>query len=140
MASAGYAKLVSGWSGFPPQAQSAFAEAQSAAQPFAAWSWGITTAGGTSTRGVSLDLDLARKLQITPACNGFQQPYFIGAGPMRSGGSYKAIYDTPADLNLYRAAIQEPAVWTLTQPVLQGGFEHRGDAEPVRVDAGRGQP
>ena len=29
------------------------------------------------TRGVSLDLDLARKLQITPACNGYQSPFFI---------------------------------------------------------------
>ena len=40
---------------------------------------------------------------------------------MRASGSYKAIYDTPADLNLYRQAIQEPAVWTLSQPVLAGG-------------------
>jgi hypothetical protein len=117
----GYAKLVSNWSGFPPQSVATFAEDQSDAQPFAAWSWGITTAGGTSTRGASLDLALTRKLQITPACNGYQQVYFIGAGPMRSSGAYKAIYDTPADLNLYRQAIQEPAVWTLTQPVLQGG-------------------
>jgi hypothetical protein len=40
---------------------------------------------------------------------------------MRASGAYRAIYDTPADLNLYRAAIQEPAVWTLAQPLLQGG-------------------
>lgn len=117
----GYAKLISDWSGWPPQAVATFAENQSDAQPFAAWTWGITTAGGTSTRGVSLDLDLTRKLQITPACNGYQNVYFIGAGPMRSSGLYKAIYDSPADLNLYREAIQEPAIWGLSQPVLQGG-------------------
>jgi hypothetical protein len=40
---------------------------------------------------------------------------------MRSSGSYKAIYDSPGDLNLYREAIQEPAAFSLAQPVLQGG-------------------
>jgi hypothetical protein len=117
----GYAKLASTWSGFPPVAVSTFAEDQSTAQPFAGWSWAITTAGGVSTRGVSLDLALSRVLQVTPACNGYQGPYFIGPGPMRASGQYKAIYDTAADLNLYREAIQEPAVWTLSQPALQGG-------------------
>lgn len=121
VAPSGYAKLASTWSGFPPLAVSTFAEDQSTAQPFAGWSWAITTAGGASTRGVSLDLALSRVLQVTPACNGYQGPYFIGPGPMRASGSYKAIYDTAADLNLYREAIQEPAVWTLSQPVLQGG-------------------
>ena len=117
----GYAKLVADWSGWPPQAAAAFAENQSGAQPWAAWSWGITTAGGTSARGMSLDLDLTRKLDIIPTCDGYQSPYFIGAGPMRASGAYRAIYDTPADLNLYRQAIQEPAAFSLSQPVLQGG-------------------
>lgn len=117
----GYARLASDWNGWPPQAAATFAEAQSQAQPFAGWSWGITTAGGASTRGVSLDLALSRTLDIVPCCNGSQAPLVIAPGPMRASGSYKAIYDTPADLQLYRAAIQEPAVWTLTQPVLTGG-------------------
>ena len=117
----GYAKLVSDWNGFPPLAEATFTEAQSGTQPFAGWSWAITTAGGTSTRGVSLDLTLTRPLAVTPACNGYQNPLVIFPGPMRASGSYKAIYDTAADLNLYRQAIQEPAVWTLSQPVLQGG-------------------
>ena len=117
----GYAKLASDWKGFPPAAVATFAEDQSAAQPFAGWSWAITTAGGASTRGVSLDLALTRVLQVNPACNGYQNPLGIFPGPMRASGSYKAIFDTAADLNLYRQAIQEPAVWTLSQPVLQGG-------------------
>ncbi len=121
VAASGYAKLLADWNGFPPQAVSTFTEDQSAAQPFAGWSWGITTAGGASTRGVSLDLALNRKLQINSCCNGYQQPYGIFPGPMRASGSYKALFDTAADLNLYRQAIQEPAVWTLSQPVLQGG-------------------
>lgn len=121
VAASGYAKLVSDWTGFPPAAVATFAESESAAQPFAGWSWGITTAGGASTRGVSLDLALARKLQVNSCCNGYQEPYGILPGPMRASGAYKAIYDTAADMQLYRAAIQEPAVWTLAQPALQGG-------------------
>lgn len=117
----GYAKLISDWSGFPPLAEATFTEAQSTAQPPAGWSWGITTAGGASTRGVSLDLALTRVLDVVPTCDGNQGPLVIFPGPMRASGTYKAIYDTPADLNLYRQAIQEPAVWTLSQPVLQGG-------------------
>lgn len=117
----GYAKLLADWSGFPPQSASTFAEDETAAQPMAGWSWTITTAGGTSTRGVSLDLALTRRLNIKPCANGQQAPLGIYAGPMKASGRYAAIYDTPADLALYRQAIQEPAVWTLTQPVLQGG-------------------
>ena len=117
----GYAKLASDWKGFPPAAVATFAEAQSSAQPFAGWSWAITTAGGTSTRGVSLDLALTRVLDVVPTCDGYQRPLLIFPGPMRASGSYRAIFDTPADLNLYRQAIQEPAVWQLSQPVSQGG-------------------
>jgi hypothetical protein len=117
----GYARLVSDWNGRPPAAVAAFTEAQSSAQPAAGWSWGITTAGGASTRGVALDLALTRDLQVTPTLSAYQGPLGIFAGPMRASGQYKALFDTTADLNLYRQAIQQPAVWTLTQPPLQGG-------------------
>jgi hypothetical protein len=117
----GYARLVSTWNGMPPVSTGTFAEDQTGAQPMAGWGWSITTADGTSTRGMSLNLNLSRAVDIIPCCNGQQAPYFIGTGPMRAAGSYSAIFDTAADLNLYRQAIQEPAVWTLAQPVLQGG-------------------
>jgi hypothetical protein len=117
----GYARLGSDWNGWPPVTAATFTEAQTSAQPSGGWEWAITTAGGTSTRGISLDLSLTRTLDVVMTCDGSQAPYVIGTGPMRVNGSYKAIYDTPQDLNLYREAIQEPAVWTLTQPLLQGG-------------------
>jgi len=119
----GHVKVTSTWSGFPPAAASTFTEAQTSAQPPEGWAWSITTAGGASTRGQSLDLSLTRALQITPACNGQQQPLGIFPGPMRTSGQYKALYDTPADLALYKAAIQDPAVWTITEPVWQGGSQ-----------------
>ena len=117
----GYARLGADWNGWPPVTAATFAEAQSSAQPSGGWEWGITTAGGASTRGITLDLSLTRALNIVLACDGSQGPYVIGPGPMRASGSYRAIYDTAADLNLYRQATQEPAVWTLAQPPLMGG-------------------
>lgn len=118
----GYATLASTWKGWPPAAAAEFAEAQTAAQPMAGWGWTITDAGGTSTRGVHLDLAITRTLNPVLTCSGgYQGPLVITTGPMRAEGSYKAIFDTTADLDLYRQAIQEPAVFTLAQPVSQGG-------------------
>jgi hypothetical protein len=109
------------YSGFPPVSTSTFTESESGIQSPSGWGWQIITAGAPSTRGVSLDLTLSRVLDIVPACDGYQAPLGIFPGPMRTRGRYAAIYDTPADLNLYRQAIQQPAVHTITQPVLAGG-------------------
>ncbi len=117
----GYAKLGSAWNGWPPVTATAPDVAGSSAQPSGGWQWGITTAGGTSTRGITLDLALTRPLEVIPTLDGSQGPYLIAPGPMKASGAYKAIYDSPDDLNLYRQAIQQPAVWTLAQPLLQGG-------------------
>lgn len=116
----GYATLASTWKGWPPAAAAEFAEAQSGAQPMAGWGWTVTSAGGSSTRGVTLDLALTRVLNPVLAL-GSQGPLVIATGPMRAEGSYRAIFDTAADLDLYRQAIQEPAVFTVAQPVSQGG-------------------
>jgi Phage tail tube protein len=117
----GYAKLVGSWNGWPPVTAATAAVPGSGAQPSGGWEWGITTAGGTSNRGISLDLSLTRALDVIVTGDGSQGPYLIAPGPMKASGAYKAIYDSPSDLDLYRQAIQEPAVWTLAQPLLQGG-------------------
>jgi hypothetical protein len=117
----GYVKLTSTWNGWPPSPAAAFAESETIAQPLSGWAWGVTDAGGTSTRGVTLDLTLSRALDIVPALCGQQAPLGIFAGPLRATGAYTAVFDTTADLDLYRQAIKAPAVMTITQPVLQGG-------------------
>lgn len=109
------------WNGFPPVAEASFTEAESSVQAPSGWGWQITTAGGTSTRGLSLDLTIARELTPRPMLNGQQAPYLIFPGALRTTGSYKAIFDTTADLDLYRQALQQPAVWTFGQPVGLGG-------------------
>lgn len=117
----GWLRFTATYSGYPPLSEATFTENEPAAQPPAGWGWQVTTAGGSSTRGKTLDLSLSRVLDIVPCLNGQQSPYVIATGPMRTSGTYSAIFDTTADLDLYRQAIQEPAVWTFTQPVLQGG-------------------
>jgi hypothetical protein len=117
----GYATLASTWKGWPPAAAAEFAEDQSDAQPMAGWAWTVTDAGGASTRGTALDLSLTRTLNPVLCCNAYQGPLIIATGPMRAEASYTAIFDSAADLDLYRQAIQQPAVFTLAQPAAQGG-------------------
>lgn len=117
----GILNFATTWNGFPPVPAAAFTEDQSPVQAPAGWGWQIITAGGASTRGKALDLTLTRVLQVTPVCDGQQSPLGIFPGPMCASGKYAAVYDTPADLDLYRHATQEPAVHTFTQPALSGG-------------------
>lgn len=117
----GYVSFSTTWNGFPPAAEATFTETETTVQAPSGWGWDITTAAATSTRGITLDLTLARELDVIPTLSGYQAPYCIMPGPMRTTGAYRAVFDTTADLNLYRQAVQEPAVWAFTQPVQSGG-------------------
>jgi hypothetical protein len=117
----GWMTLASTWNGFPPAGTATFTEAETSAQPPAGWSWQVTTAGAVSTRGKSLDLTLYRTLDTVTTLDSYQAPYGIFAGPMCTKGRYTAIFDSTSDLNLYRQGIQDPAVWTFTQPAQLGG-------------------
>lgn len=108
------------WNGYPPVSEATFTENESTTQAPSGWGWTITTAGGASTRGLTLDLTLARALDVV-RCAGQQAPLVIVPGPLKTTAAYRAIFDTPADLNLYRQALQQPAVWTIAQPAGLGG-------------------
>src|SRR6185437_13341053 len=109
------------WNGYPPVTEAVFAENESSVQAPSGWGWQITTAGGTSTRGLTLDLTLGRGPLDVVRCAGQQAPLVIVPGPLKTTATYRAIFDTAADLNLYRQALQEPAVWTFGQPLGLGG-------------------
>jgi hypothetical protein len=108
------------WNGYPPVTEATFTENESTVQAPSGWGWQITTAGGTSTRGLTLDLTLARALDVV-RCAGQQTPLVIVPGPLKTTANYRALFDTAADLNLYRQALQQPAVWTFAQPLGLGG-------------------
>jgi hypothetical protein len=117
----GIAKLTAGASGFPPATQDTFTFAATPAQPVMGWEWQITTGGGQSTRGISLDLKLTRKLGIFPTVNGSQVPLGIWPGPLQADATYTAIFEDQSDFALYQEYAQDPAVHTLAQPVPAGG-------------------
>ena len=117
----GIAKLIATATGFPPATVGTFDWAGSAAQPVYGWSWGITTGGGASTRGLSLDLNLHRVTEPIPTVSGQQQVLGIWPGPLQADGTYVAIFEDQSDMDLFTGAVQDPAVFTLAQPVLGGG-------------------
>jgi hypothetical protein len=108
-------------SGFPPAAQDTFTYDATPAQPMQGWEWAITTGGGQSTRGLEMELKLHRALGIFPVIAGIQHPLGIWPGALYADGSYTAIHETGDELELFDAYLQDPAVHTLTQPVLAGG-------------------
>jgi hypothetical protein len=145
---AGYVKFRASWTGFPASAVATFTYAASPMQPMAGWDWAVMQAGITewfngvmspvlrpisqpsgpviagtiaSTRGQKLDLTLSRKTAAMNTICGQQAPYVISTGPMRADGTYTAIYEDQADMDLYLAYGQQPVTHVLAQPVLLGG-------------------
>jgi hypothetical protein len=117
----GIAGLKATASGFPPAAQDTFAYDATPAQPMQGWEWAITTGGGPSARGLELEFQLHRKLGIFPVVAGMQRPLGIWPGPLQADAAYSAIHETGDELDLFSGYLQDPAVHTLTQPVLAGG-------------------
>jgi hypothetical protein len=107
--------------GFPSVAESTFSYAASAVQPIVGWSWTVTNAGASSTRGLTFDLTMKRATEAIPSSDGTQAPREIFPGAMESDGAYKAIFENDLDINLFRQYLQLPTVHTLTQPVTSGG-------------------
>lgn len=117
----GFVTMSPKWSGFPSAAQDTFAYAASAAQPLVGWGWTVTNAGGASSRGLTMDITVKRAVEIIFSSDGTEGPREIFPGAMETDGTYKAIYDTVTDMNLFIDAIQTPTVHTLTQPLATGG-------------------
>jgi len=109
------------YTGMPSSVQSTFAYAASGVQPQVGWGWTVTNAGAASTRGLTADLTLKRPLEVVQSSDGTQAPRELFAGAMEIDGTYKAIFESDADLSLFKSYVQSPTVHTLTQPVLLGG-------------------
>lgn len=116
-----YVTVAPKYVGFPSASQSTFAYAASTAQPLIGWAWTVTNAGASSTRGLTMDITLKRATEPIFSSTGLQSPREIFPGALEADGTYKAIYDSTADMNLFISALQQPTVHTLTQPVLAGG-------------------
>jgi hypothetical protein len=90
-------------------------------QPAVGWAWTVSNAGGASTRGLSFDLNLKRAVEAIPGSDGTQAPREVFPGALEADGTYKAIFESDADINLFKQYLQTPTVHTITQPVTSGG-------------------
>lgn len=89
--------------------------------PHLGWEWAQTNAGGSSTRGLELDMTIKREVDPVHSSDGIQAPREIFQGALDADGTYKAIFENTTDLQLYLTNTQQPAVATLTQPISRGG-------------------
>lgn len=106
--------------GWPGAVQSTWTYAASKVAPLLGWQWQMTNAGGSSNRGLTYDLNLKRATEPIHASMAQQGPREVFAGALDVGGTYKAIYDSQTDLNLYLNATQSPTTATITQPIAAG--------------------
>lgn len=102
-------------------AQSVTAETYNTVQPMLGWQWAQTNAGGSSTRGLTLDLAVKRPGEAIHASTGTQGPREIFTGVLDADGSYKAIYENTTDLGLFLNYQQLPLTALLTKPAPIGG-------------------
>lgn len=109
------------WSGWLSAVQSTPTPTFSTVPPGLGWSWTMANAGATSTRGLTYDVTVKRAVEVIHSSDGVQNPREVFQGALEADGTYKAIYESDTDLNLYLQYLQQPATATITQPVLIGG-------------------
>lgn len=106
---------------FPEQTASSFTDTFNTVQPFLGWQWTTTNAGGSSTRGLTMDFTFKRDGSGIHTSNGVQAPRETFVGALECEGQYKAIYENTTDYTLFTAYTQTPTVHTITKPVSIGG-------------------
>lgn len=101
---------------FPGATQSAMTPTYTALPPLLGWEWNMTNAGGSSTRGLTLDYAIKRAVEPVHSSDGIQAPREIFQGALDADGTYKAIFENQTDLNLYLNYTQSPATALLQEP------------------------
>lgn len=109
------------FAGYPEQTVSSFTYAGSTIQPNLGWGWTMTNAGGSSTRGLTLDLTFKRATDALHTSDGVQAPREVFPAALELDGTYKAIYENATDYNLYLNNTQTATVATVTKPIAFGG-------------------
>lgn len=89
--------------------------------PALGWEWAMTNTGASSTRGLTYDLKLKRKLDVIHSSNGIQAPREIFQGAIEVDGSYKAIFENQTDMLTYINYTQTATTALMQQPIAAGG-------------------
>ncbi|MQS14522.1 hypothetical protein F7Q99_20195 [Streptomyces kaniharaensis] len=106
---------------FPSVAASTVSETYSQYDPLLGWSWNLTNAGASSTRGKSLDATIKRAVEAIESSDGTQVPREIFAGAIEYDATLKAIFENSTDLNLFLNNSQQPLTASMQQPLTRGG-------------------
>lgn len=106
---------------FPFATASAMTPAFTQLPPALGWEWAMTNSGASSTRGLTYDLKLKRKLDVIHSSNGIQAPREIFQGAIEVDGTYKAIFENQTDMNTYINYLQTVTTATMQQPIAAGG-------------------
>lgn len=117
----GFATLSTKYIGQPSTAESTFSYAASAVQSVPGWAWTVTNAGGSSTRGLTMDITMKRAGEAIHSSNGQQAPREVFAGALEADGAYKVIFENDTDANLFRKYTQTVTTHTLSHPLSLGG-------------------
>jgi hypothetical protein len=101
--------------------QSSMTPAFTTLPPALGYEWNMTNAGGSSTRGLTYDVNVQRQVETIWSSDGLQSPREIFQGALSATGTYKAIFENSTDLNLYANNTQLPCTAALQQPIRDGG-------------------
>ncbi|MCC9307682.1 hypothetical protein LN042_11305 [Kitasatospora sp. RB6PN24] len=117
----GAVSLSSKLTSFPSVSASSVSETYSSYDPLLGWSWTLTNAGASSTRGKSLDATIKRAVEAIASSDGTQGPREVFAGALEFDATLKAIFENNTDLGLFLANSQLPLTASLQQPLSRGG-------------------
>lgn len=106
---------------FPSAPASSVSETYSQYDPLLGWSWSLTNAGASSTRGKSLDATIKRAVEAIESSDGTQTPREVFAGALEYDATLKAIFENSTDLTLFLNNSQQPLTASMQQPLTRGG-------------------
>jgi hypothetical protein len=106
---------------FPSVTASSVSETYSQYDPLLGWSWNLTNAGASSTRGRSLDSTIKRAVEAIASSDGQQAPREVFAGALEFDATAKVIFESNVDLALFQNNSQQPLTASLQQPLSRGG-------------------
>lgn len=106
---------------FPGVLQSSVTPTYTQNVPALGWEWNMNNAGAASTRGLTYDLKVKRKLDVIHSSDGVQAPREIFQGALSVEGTYNTIFENQIDMNLYINYTQTPTTASLQQPLSAGG-------------------
>lgn len=125
------------WMSYLSASQSTPTATYTVLPPLLGYQWTMTNGGGASTRGLTLDWSVKRSADPIASSDGTLSPREIFVGPIDVSGTYKAIFDSNTDMNLFLSNTQSPVTALVQQRVQDGGASLAITASQGAVSKGK---